>query len=83
MWVNARQDKKVNATDVHCTSMPKSYASATANKVIQYKPSKQEPSPPASKYNIVLYGIGECPKGTAKTIRFKNDLDCISRIYQA
>ena len=92
--VNARQDEKFIPTDVHCTSMPKTYASATATedlsnfsrqhsntsvRLFSAKPSNPQP-PPASKYNIVLYGIEECPKGTAKTVRFKNDLDRVSSI---
>ena len=92
---NTTQDKESSATDAYCTSMHKSYASVTANEIpsnlpklhsntsirsSSTKPSKQELSSSVSKYNIVLYGIEECPKGTARMIRFKNDLDRASSI---
>ena len=71
-----------NATSQYHSSSEKTYASVSAAKTgepashftpITHHPQRNHPD---CKFNIVLYGVDECPQGTPRAGRFESDLGC-------
>ena len=88
------QEYDVREVDTQHVPSPKSYASAVTRGIssLPTKPSNepsslllakvpiQDRSIADKKFSIVLYGVKECHKGTARPSRFKHDLDCACKV---
>ena len=61
------------ATALSSNSESPSNSKVFHNSDVQTRSAKLVPNP-EKKFNIVIYGINECPKGTTRSERLKSDL---------